>query len=149
MQRQEEQFPVQSMRSGVTLRCVEEPRDLSTEGEPPWPVVVIGAGAAGLFAGLFAAMKGARVLILESKEKPGAKIRVSGGGRCNILPSKVSLENFHSSGSVKTLRNILLSWPLDSVRAFIEDTLELPLALDLDGEVASFVRSALESAGRA
>jgi len=110
--------------------CVEEPRDLSTEGEPPWPVVVIGAGAAGLFAGMFAAMKGARVLILESKEKPGAKIRVSGGGRCNILPSKVSLENFHSSGSVKTLRNILLSWPLDSVRAFIEDTLELPLALE-------------------
>ena len=109
---------------------MEEPRDPSTKGEPPWPVVVIGAGAAGLFAGMFAAMKGARVLILESKEKPGAKIRVSGGGRCNILPSEVSLENFHSSGSERTLRNILLSWPLASVRTFMEDTLELPLLVE-------------------
>lgn len=92
--------------------------------------MVIGGGAAGLFAGMFAAMEGARVLILESKEKPGAKIRVSGGGRCNILPSEVALENFHSSGSEKTLRNILFSWPLQAVRAFIEDTLELPLVLE-------------------
>jgi len=96
-----DRFRRQSTRGGGTLWCVEEP-DLSVNGEPPWPVVVIGAGAAGLFAGMFAAMKGARVLILESKEKPGAKIRVSGGGRCNILPSEVALENFHCSGSNST-----------------------------------------------
>src|SRR5437588_7711942 len=52
--------------------------------EPAWDVVVAGAGAAGLMAGVSAAEHGARVLVLEKNRKPGVKILMSGGTRCNI-----------------------------------------------------------------
>src|SRR5438874_391097 len=47
-------------------------------------VVVIGAGAAGLVAAIRAAERGKRVLLLEKGKKPGVKILMSGGTRCNI-----------------------------------------------------------------
>src|SRR5438132_6395688 len=49
-----------------------------------WDVVVIGAGAAGLMAALRAAERGKRSLLLEKNRKPGVKILMSGGTRCNI-----------------------------------------------------------------
>jgi predicted Rossmann fold flavoprotein len=49
-----------------------------------WDVVVAGAGAAGLMAAISAAEHGARVLVLEKNRKPGVKILMSGGTRCNI-----------------------------------------------------------------
>src|SRR5437667_8224453 len=52
--------------------------------EPDWDVVVIGAGAAGLVAAIRAAELGRRVLLLEKNRKPGVKILMSGGTRCNI-----------------------------------------------------------------
>lgn len=47
-------------------------------------VVVIGAGAAGLMAATRAAERGRRVLLLEKNTKPGVKILMSGGTRCNL-----------------------------------------------------------------
>jgi predicted Rossmann fold flavoprotein len=49
-----------------------------------WDVAVIGAGAAGLMAALRAAELGRRVLLLEKNRRPGVKILMSGGTRCNI-----------------------------------------------------------------
>src|SRR5438094_5031927 len=49
-----------------------------------WDVVVIGGGAAGLMASIATAERGARVLLLEKNRKPGVKILMSGGTRCNI-----------------------------------------------------------------
>src|SRR5437667_4668893 len=49
-----------------------------------WDVVVIGAGAAGLLAAIRAAERGKRSLLLEKNRKPGVKILMSGGTRCNI-----------------------------------------------------------------
>jgi len=49
-----------------------------------YPVVVIGGGAAGMIAALRAASLGARVILLEKNTKPGIKILISGGGKCNI-----------------------------------------------------------------
>jgi predicted Rossmann fold flavoprotein len=49
-----------------------------------WDVIVIGAGAAGLIAAARAAERGKRVLLLEKGKKPGVKILMSGGTRCNI-----------------------------------------------------------------
>src|SRR5215203_3444279 len=49
-----------------------------------WDVVVLGAGAAGLVAATRAAEAGRRVLVLEKNRKPGVKILMSGGTRCNI-----------------------------------------------------------------
>ncbi|MFN4260604.1 MAG: NAD(P)/FAD-dependent oxidoreductase [Gemmataceae bacterium] len=50
----------------------------------PWDVVVIGAGAAGLLAAIRAAERGRRTLLLEKNRKPGVKILMSGGTRCNL-----------------------------------------------------------------
>jgi predicted Rossmann fold flavoprotein len=96
---------------------------------------VIGAGAAGLFTALFAARSGARALVLETRPRPGAKIRVSGGGRCNVLPSAVTLDDFHTSGSKHAMRNVLFSWPLPEVRRFFEDDLRVPLKTEPTGKV--------------
>src|SRR5579871_6380292 len=49
-----------------------------------WDVAVIGAGAAGLVAAFRAAELGCRVLLLEKNRRPGVKILMSGGTRCNI-----------------------------------------------------------------
>jgi len=49
-----------------------------------WEVVVLGAGAAGLMAAIHAAERGRRTLLLEKNRKPGVKILMSGGTRCNI-----------------------------------------------------------------
>src|SRR5690349_23119539 len=49
-----------------------------------WDVVVLGAGAAGLMAATHAAERGRRTLLLEKNRKPGVKILMSGGTRCNI-----------------------------------------------------------------
>src|SRR5438270_10200724 len=52
--------------------------------EAIWDVAVIGAGAAGLMAAIRAAERGRRTLLLEKNRKPGVKILMSGGTRCNI-----------------------------------------------------------------
>jgi predicted Rossmann fold flavoprotein len=49
-----------------------------------WDVVVVGAGAAGLLAAARAAESGRRTLLLEKNRKPGVKILMSGGTRCNL-----------------------------------------------------------------
>ena len=46
--------------------------------------IVLGAGAAGLFCAGIAGQRGRRVLLLDHAEKPGKKILISGGGRCNF-----------------------------------------------------------------
>ncbi len=47
-------------------------------------VVVIGAGAAGMFCAALAGQSGLRVLLLDNGKRPGRKILMSGGGRCNF-----------------------------------------------------------------
>lgn len=47
-------------------------------------VIIIGAGAAGLMCAIEAGRRGRRVLVLEKSNKPGKKILMSGGGRCNF-----------------------------------------------------------------
>jgi len=61
-----------------------------------WDVIVIGAGAAGLMCAITAGQRGRRVLVLESANKPGKKILMSGGGRCNFTNLYVEPENFLS-----------------------------------------------------
>ena len=46
-------------------------------------VIIVGAGASGLMAGIMAARNGAAVTILEQNKKPGKKINATGNGRCN------------------------------------------------------------------
>ncbi len=60
-------------------------------------MIVIGAGAAGLMAALFAGQRGRRVLLLERANRAGKKILMSGGGRCNFTNLYVEPEHFLSA----------------------------------------------------
>jgi predicted Rossmann fold flavoprotein len=60
-------------------------------------VVVIGAGAAGLMAAATAAQRGRSVLVLEHSDTIGAKILISGGGRCNFTNLEVKPDRFISA----------------------------------------------------
>src|SRR5215216_5699070 len=94
------------------------------------PILVLGAGAAGLLAAIFAAERGRRVVLLERTRDGGRKILVSGGGRCNVLPSAVDPGRFVTDSSPNTLRKILSSWPLPEQRRFFEEEAGIPLALE-------------------
>lgn len=122
---------------------------------PGLPVAVVGAGAAGLMAALFAARAGADVVLLERTDDGGRKILISGGGRCNILPSVAQPARYVTDSSANTLRKILLSWPLAEQQAFFEAELGMPLELEAESgklfpssHKARDVRDALVTRGR-
>ena len=99
---------------------------------PDSSVVVIGAGAAGTMAAIFAARAGASVTLLERTKDGGRKILISGGGRCNVLPSKLSPNQYFTASSPNSLKKMLLSWPLAEQRRFFEEDLRIPLALEAE-----------------
>jgi predicted Rossmann fold flavoprotein len=90
-------------------------------------VVVIGAGAAGMMAAIFAAEAGAEVVLLERTRDGGRKILISGGGRCNVLPSVLDETRFITDSSPNTLRKMVRSWPLAEQVAFFEREVGVPL----------------------
>ena len=59
-------------------------------------VVIVGAGAAGLFCAGVAGQLGLKVLVLDHSEKVAEKIRISGGGRCNFTNTGTGPSNFLS-----------------------------------------------------
>src|SRR2546428_2282361 len=86
-----------------------------------WDVVVIGAGAAGLMAALGAAEAGRRVLLLEKNRKPGVKILMSGGTRCNIThatDNRGIVEAFGPPG--RFLHSALAALSVDATVDFFE-----------------------------
>ena len=96
-------------------------------------VVIVGGGAAGLLAGASAALRlraagaDAPVLVLEATREPGRKVLVSGGGRCNLLPSREARGRFVSSSPRRLLDRFLDRFPLEAQRAFFEGLLGGPL----------------------
>lgn len=96
-------------------------------------IAVVGAGAAGLLAAIASTItssQGRRVLLLERTRDGGRKILVSGGGRCNVLPSQLEPARFVTGSSPNTLRKMLLSWPLAEQRRFFEEEVGLELVLE-------------------
>ena len=59
-------------------------------------VIIVGAGAAGMFCAIEAGKRGRRVLVLDHAKVPGEKIRISGGGRCNFTNIHAGPANFLS-----------------------------------------------------
>ena len=96
-----------------------------------YDVAVVGAGPAGLTAAIFAGREGANTVLLDRMPDPGQKLLLSGGGRCNILPTTVDPASYVTDSSSFTLRNILHSWPLEDVRSFLESDIGLKIKIDV------------------
>jgi len=81
-------------------------------------VAVVGAGAAGLMAALFAARNGARVVALDGAKRLGAKILISGGGRCNVTHDEVHAKDFNGNRNAiaKVLRTFDVPATIDFFR---------------------------------
>ncbi len=85
---------------------------------PVADICVIGAGAAGLAAGIFAAEQNpaCKVELLDGATSIGAKILVSGGGRCNVTHDVVTPEDFF--GTRHLVRNVLAAFPVQDTIAW-------------------------------
>ena len=81
-------------------------------------------------AAITAARAGARVVVLEKTPDGGRKILISGGGRCNVLPSVAAPERFVSAAPAQLVRRLLRAFPLHEQKAFFEEDASLPLALE-------------------
>ena len=62
-----------------------------------YDAIIIGAGAAGLYCAAIAGQRGRNVLLLDHQPNPGAKILISGGGRCNFTNTGATAGNFLSA----------------------------------------------------
>ena len=88
----------------------------------PLDVAVVGAGAAGLAAAIFTARQkpGVRIAVLDGAPKVGAKILVSGGGRCNVTHDRVEAMDFWG-GSPNVVRRILTAFSVEQTVAFFKE----------------------------
>ncbi|MCC5934942.1 MAG: aminoacetone oxidase family FAD-binding enzyme [Balneolales bacterium] len=93
-------------------------------------LLVLGAGAAGLTAAIFAAEQGAQVLLLERTKQAGKKILMSGGTRCNVLPVKATLQDYHTASSPNILKKIFKTWSVAGCKRWFTDELGLQLACE-------------------
>ncbi len=85
-------------------------------------MAVIGAGAAGLMAAIAAAERGGRVLLLEKNRRPGVKILMSGGTRCNIThatDNRGIVEAYGPPG--RFLHSALAAFSVEDTLAFFEN----------------------------
>jgi len=83
-------------------------------------VSVIGGGSSGLMAAISAARSGARVLLLERKDRVGKKLLVTGNGRCNLTNSVCALSGFHG-GDPAFIGEVLSRFPAASAIDFFEE----------------------------
>ena len=85
-------------------------------------LAVVGAGAAGLATAIFTARRDPtlRIIALDGAKKPGAKILVSGGGRCNVTNREVVAEDF-CGGSSHIIKRILSELPVAETIEFFRE----------------------------
>src|ERR1700760_2776868 len=94
-------------------------------------LAIVGGGAAGLAGAIFAAGAGGaagrtgfRIVVLDGAKMLGAKILVSGGGRCNVTHHEVSAKDFN--GSQNIVRNVLAAFDVAAtIRWFASMGIEL------------------------
>jgi hypothetical protein len=98
-------------------------------------VLVIGAGAAGLMTAVSCARRARqlRVVCVDGARTIGAKILVSGGGRCNVTNRTVSERDFWG-GEPRFVRSVLRAFPADRAAAFFE-AIGVPLHEEEDGKL--------------
>ena len=125
---------------------------------PPWRVetsafaaIIVGGGAAGLSAAAFST---GRALVLERLDRSGAKLLVTGGGRCNVTHDADPADIVAAFGKrARFMTDALRRWPPADIRRFLADH-GVPTVVESDGCVfpasgrAADVRDALVAAAR-
>ena len=87
-----------------------------------YDLAIVGGGAAGLATAVFVARRtaGRRIVVLDGAKKLGAKILISGGGRCNVTNDVVTAGDFWG-GSRHVIRRVLAAFPADETVAFFRE----------------------------
>lgn len=98
------------------------PRAARAELSERFDIVVVGAGAAGLMAAIQAARAEPTrsILLLDGARKPGAKILVAGGGRCNVTHHAVEAGDFCGS-TAPAIRKVLRRFDVERTVAFFSE----------------------------
>lgn len=88
-----------------------------------YDTIIIGGGPAGMFAGITAARRGKRVLLLERNDRLGKKLLITGKGRCNVTndcDERTVLQNVPRNG--RFLFSAMAACPPEKVKRFFEDS---------------------------
>ncbi len=110
-----------------------------------YDVVVIGGGAAGMMAGGVAASKGSRVVILEKNQSLGEKLKITGGGRCNITNAEFELPALLAKygKSEKFLYSPFSQFGVKDTFSFFE-SLGLPLVVQARNRAFPYTEKAID-----
>src|SRR5476649_559985 len=87
--------------------------------QPEFDAIIIGGGACGLMCAVQAGFLGKRTLVLEKNDKPGAKILISGGGRCNYTNLYTTDRQFISQNG-HFVKSAFAQWTVDDTISFFE-----------------------------
>jgi predicted Rossmann fold flavoprotein len=96
-------------------------------------IAIIGAGASGIIAALFAAKHGSKVTLFEKQGRIGRKILSSGNGRCNISNMHIDVAKYHGHNP-EFVRNVYAKFGLYETIAFFE-SIGLPLIEETEGRL--------------
>ena len=103
--------------SGERMREIRRQRNISVKQvmeymgfESTQAVYVIGAGASGLTAAIYAARGGCKVHILEAQDRPAKKILATGNGKCNYTNEKMALSCYRSA-FISQAEEVLSQYP--------------------------------------
>ncbi|MCC5959252.1 MAG: NAD(P)/FAD-dependent oxidoreductase [Rhodobacteraceae bacterium] len=117
-------------------------------------VIILGAGAAGMFCAIEAGRRGRQVALIDHARAPGEKIRISGGGRCNFTNLDIAPEKFLSQNprfALSALRRYTQHDFIERVRqagiAFHEKTLGQLFCDGSSRQIVSMLVSDLQQAG--
>ncbi|MBI2570367.1 MAG: NAD(P)/FAD-dependent oxidoreductase [Candidatus Schekmanbacteria bacterium] len=128
MSRPDLQHPASSQPTPARREGLAAQKEAASRGAPG--ITVVGAGAAGLAAAILAAatLRGrAAVFLVDSARRPGAKILISGGGRCNVTHDHVRASDFN--GDPAFVRRVLRAWDENRTVAWFRE-----LGVDLKRE---------------
>jgi len=96
-----------------------EKSSIPSLSESKYDVAVVGGGASGLVAAIFAAREGAKVVVIERLNRVGKKILATGNGRCNFSNLSLDITRFYGE-NVKFAENALEKFDLEKTLDFFE-----------------------------